>query len=272
MGKSGQICRKIASTLSSTGTPAFFLHPAEGLHGDFGMIMKGDAIIAISNSGETEVIHLLPLIKRLNLPLIALTGEPASTLAKAADVTLDTRIVEEACPMGLAPTASTTVALALGDALAIATLERKDFRAEDFVALHPGGASAAGSCEVDELIHPETALPLVSRDASLQEALGEMSEKRLGITGVVDAAGELVGVISDGDLRRGLQRHGDVAGLSARGLMTTNPKTIAAGALAEQALATMERHSITSLFVLANGSRKPVGIVHLHDLLKAGVV
>ncbi len=272
MGKSGQICRKIASTMASTGTPAFFLHAAEGMHGDLGMVMKGDVVLAVSNSGETEAVHLVPFLKRLNLPLIAMTGDPASTLARAADVVLDTSVKEEACPMGLAPTASTTAALALGDALAIAALERKGFRPEDFAVLHPGGTLGRRLRKVDELLHKGAELPLVHCETPLAATLAEMTNKRLGITGVVDDQGDLVGVITDGDLRRGLQRNPDMRRLRARDLMTTSPKTIPAGALAERAVATMEEHSITSLFVLADGTRKPVGIVHLHDLLKAGVV
>lgn len=272
MGKSGQICRKIASTLASTGTPAFFLHAAEGVHGDLGMLMKHDVVLALSYSGETEVIQLLPAIKRLALPLIAMTGNATSTLARAADVVLDASVAEEACPMGLAPTASTTVALGLGDALAVAVLERKRFRPEDFAVLHPGGKLGRRLLRIEELTHVGDTLPLVGDDATLQETLREMSDKRLGITGVIDRSGDLVGAISDGDLRRALQRFGELAGRSARDLMTTNPKTVPADALAEQALATMEKFSITSLFVVAGNGRRPVGIVHMHDLLKAGVV
>jgi len=272
MGKSGQICRKIASTLASTGTPSFFLHAAEGLHGDLGMLMKLDVVLALSHSGETEVVQLLPAIKRMALPLIALTGNTASTLAKAADVVLDASVAEEACPMGLAPTASTAVALGLGDALAIAVLERKRFRAEDFAVLHPGGNLGRRLMRIDELTHKRDAVPLVSQEASLQETLREMSEKRLGITGVVNRAGELVGAISDGDLRRALQRLDDLSTHVAADLMSTNPKSVPIDALAEQALATMENHSITSLFVLDERGRRPIGIVHMHDLLRAGVV
>ena len=272
MGKSGQICRKIASTLASTGTPSFFLHAAEGLHGDLGMLMKDDVVLALSYSGETEVVQLLPAIKRLALPLVALTGRAQSTLGKAADVVIDAGVVEEACPMGLAPTASTTVALALGDALAVAVLERKRFRPDDFAVLHPGGNLGRRLLKIGELTHQGVGLPLVPAVATLAETLSEMSEKRLGITGVVDRAGTLVGAVTDGDLRRALQRYGDLSGRSAGDLMTSNPKTVPIDALAEQALATMEKHSITSLFVLAEDGRRPVGIVHLHDLLRAGVV
>lgn len=272
MGKSGQICRKIASTFASTGTPSFFLHAAEGLHGDLGMLRKDDVVLALSYSGETEVIRLLPAVKRLALPLIAMVGARGSTLAGAADVVLDASVAEEACPMGLAPTASTTVALALGDALAVAVIERRQFRPEDFAILHPGGNLGRRLLRIDELSHSGEALPVVREDATLRETLREMSAKRLGITGVVDRRGTLVGAVTDGDLRRALERLGDLGDRRARDLMTRNPKTVPFDALAEQALATMERHGITSLFVLDAGGRAPAGIVHLHDLLKAGVV
>lgn len=272
LGKSGQVCRKIASTLASTGTPSFFLHASEGLHGDLGMLMKDDVVLALSYSGETEVVQLLPAIKRLALPLIALTGKVDSTLGRAADVVLDASVGEEACPMGLAPTASTTVALALGDALAVAALERKQFRADDFAVLHPGGNLGRRLLRIGELTHTGEQLPLVPAEASLAETLREMSQKRLGITGVVNAAGDLVGVVTDGDLRRALETRGDVGRCKARDLMTSNPKTVPIDALAEQALATMERHSITSLFVLDERGRRPVGVIHMHDLLRAGVV
>ncbi len=272
LGKSGQICRKIASTLASTGTPSFFLHAVEGVHGDLGMLNKDDVVLALSYSGETEVIRLLPVIKRLALPLIALVGALDSTLGRAADVVVDASIAEEACPMGLAPTASTTVALALGDALAVAVLERKQFRSQDFAALHPGGNLGRRLLRVEELAHTGEALPVVGERATMQETLREMSAKRLGITAVVGRGGALVGAVSDGDVRRALQRHGDLGAFVARQLMSTNPKTVPLDALAEQALATMEKHSITSLFVLAADGRTPSGIVHMHDLLRAGVV
>lgn len=272
MGKSGQVCRKIASTFASTGTPSFFLHAAEGLHGDLGMLRKDDVVLALSYSGETEVVRLLPVVKRLALPLIAMVGARESTLARAADVVLDAAVVEEACPMGLAPTASTTVALALGDALAVAVIERRQFRPEDFAVLHPGGNLGRRLLRIADLVHRDDALPVVSADATMREALREMTAKRLGITAVVDRRGALVGAITDGDLRRALERHGDLASFRARDLMTRNPKTIPADALAEQALATMERHSITSLFVVDVRGRAPAGVVHLHDLLRAGVV
>jgi len=273
MGKSGIICRKIAATFTSTGTPALFLHAAEAAHGDAGVFMKGDSIIALSNSGETdEILRLLPLIKRMDLPLIALTGDPTSTLARAADVVLDVSVAEEACPLNLAPTASTTAALALGDALAVALLERKGFGPDDFAVLHPGGALGRRLLKIEDLMHRGNEIPLVADTTPFQQTLLEITSKRLGVTGVLDANGALVGIITDGDLRRALATIEDVRGATAAAIMTRNPKTIVPGAFAEQAVAIMERHSITSLFVLTHDSRTPAGIIHVHDLLKAGVV
>jgi len=273
MGKSGLICRKLAATLTSTGTPALFLHAAEAAHGDAGVFMKGDVVVALSSSGETdEIVRLLPLIKRVELPLIALTGEITSTLARAADVVLDVSVAEEACPMGLVPTASTTAALALGDALAVALLGRKGFGPQDFAVLHPGGALGRRLQRVEDLMHAGAAIPLVGATTPFRDTLLEITSKRLGVTGVVDAAGALVGVITDGDLRRALERVENIRTVTAGEIMTRNPKTIAASALAEQAVAVMERLSITSLFVLADGSRQPAGLIHLHDLLRARVV
>jgi arabinose-5-phosphate isomerase len=273
MGKSGIICRKIAATLTSTGTPALFLHAAEASHGDAGVFMKGDAVLALSSSGESdEVVRLLPLIKRMELPLIALTGDLNSTLAKAADVVLDVAVEEEACPLGLAPTASTTAALALGDALAVALLQRKGFGPEDFAVLHPAGALGRRFLKVGDLLHRGDAMPIVGLTTPFAGILMEITSKRFGVTGVVDARGDLAGVITDGDLRRALGRLDDIRGAAAADLMTRNPKTIAATAFAAQAVAIMERHSITSLFILGESSHKPAGIIHLHDLLKAGVV
>ena len=272
IGKSGLICRKIAATLASTGTAATFLHAAEAVHGDFGVVAKGDVVLALSYSGEVEeLLRLLPLFKRHDLPVIAITGAPTSTLARAADVVLDGSVAEEACPLGLAPTASTTAALALGDALAVALLERNGFSETDFGALHPAGSLGRRLLTVGELMHHGDALPLVRADTPLADTLLEISEKRLGVTGVVDAHGDLIGIVTDGDLRRGLQRSRDLHRLSARDLMTANPKTIAGRALAARALAEMERFSITSLFVLEPDSRQPAGVIHLHDILKAGV-
>ena len=272
MGKSGIMCRKIAATLASTGTPALFLHAAEGIHGDSGMLMRGDVVVAVSYSGETaEVVSMLPLVKRLGLPLIAMTGRKTSALARAADAMLDVSVAEEACPLGLAPTASTTATVALGDALALALLEYRGFRAEDFAVLHPGGALGRRLLlRVSDLMHCGAEIPLVGVDTSLKDTLLEMTSKRLGVTGVCNEAGHLIGVITDGDLRRGLERVVEISGLAASSLMTVSPKTIAQEALAAEAVALMERHAITSLFILER--RRPIGIIHLHDLLKAGVV
>ena len=273
VGKSGIVCRKIAATLSSTGTPAVFLHAGEGSHGDLGTVARGDVMIAVSNSGEVaEVLRLLPVSKRLAIPLIAITGKPESSLGRAADVTLDVSVPEEACPLGLAPTASTTAQMALGDALAVALLEERGFSADDFALLHPGGALGRRLLRVEDLMHQGAALPLVRPEASLKDTLLEITSKRLGVTGVVDEAGVLVGIVTDGDLRRGLERAADVRTLTARDLMTRNPKTIGATALAAQAVALMERHAITSLFVLVDDTRRPAGVLHLHDLLRASVV
>ena len=282
VGKSGIVCRKIAATLASTGTPAFFLHAGEGSHGDLGTLVRGDVVLAVSNSGENEeVLNLLPVARRLDLPLIVISGRPDSSLARGADVVLDVSVPEEACPLGLAPTASTTVTMALGDALAIALLEERGFSIDDFALLHPAGALGRRLRRVEDIMHRGGEVPLVQADASLKDTLLEMTSKRLGLTGVVDAEGELIGVVTDGDLRRGLESTADVRTLSARDLMVRHrrsdragepPKTIAAGALAAEAVALMERHAITSLFILADGSRRPIGVIHLHDLLRAGLV
>lgn len=271
LGKSGLVCRKIASTLASTGTPALFLHAAEGLHGDIGMLTRGDVLLAVSYSGATEVIALLAPARRLGLPVVAMTGAPDSPLGRAADVVLDVAVAEEACPLGLAPTASTTATLALGDALAIALLERRGFSAEDFGTLHPGGALGRRLRRVDELMHVGDGMPLVAVDAEMKVALGEMSAKRLGLTGVVADDGTLAGIITDGDLRRAVQTRGDLLRFRAGDLMTRSPKTVPAGALAESALALMEQHAITALFIV-DADGRPAGVVHLHDLLRANVI
>ena len=275
LGKSGLICRKIAATLASTGTPAFFLHSGDGIHGDLGMVMKGDVILAISNSGETEeILKLLPHFKLHGIQLIVMTGNPDSSLAKAGDVVLNIR-VKEACPLGLAPTASTTAALAMGDALAVVLLEDKGFNEEDFAMRHPGGILGRKLfLRVEDLMHHGDGLPLVRQDTAVKDALFEITSKRLGVTGVTDAQGNLIGIITDGDLRRGLQNHGDKI-LSKRSdeLMTLHPKTIGKDVLAARALSEMEENSprpITCLFVLDRG-RKPVGVIHLHDILKTGI-
>ncbi len=275
MGKSGLIGRKIASTFASTGTPAFFLHPAEGLNGDFGMLAKDDVVIAISNSGEArEILEALPLIKRYGNPLIALTGNLNSTLAKAGDVCLNIHVKEEACPLGLAPTASTTATLALGDALAIALMQMKGFREKDFAMLHPGGTLGKRLLlKVEDLMHVGKALPMVLENTLMRDAIFEITSKRLGVTGVCNPDGQLVGVITDGDLRRALERYRDLFDRKASEVMTRNPKWIEKDALAAKAVQRMEEYSITSLFVFNQaGDRVPVGIIHLHDLLKAGVV
>jgi len=275
MGKSGLVCQKIAATMASTGTPAFFLHPAEGLHGDLGMLMKGDVVIAVSNSGETEeVTRILPVIKRMGLPLITMSGNPRSTLARAGDVFLDISVREEACPLGLAPTASTTATLAMGDALAVALLVRRGFREEDFALFHPGGALGKRLLlRVEDLMHSGDALPLVDESTLLREALFEITSKKLGVTGVRNERGELVGVFSDGDLRRSMVKGFDLLNRPVGELMNRQPKRIVRSELAAKAVQTMESFSITSLFVFDSPeSFTPVGIIHLHDLLKAGVV
>ncbi len=274
MGKSGLIGQKIASTMASTGTPAFFLHPAEGIHGDLGMIMKGDVVIAISNSGETdEVVRILPIIKRLGASLVAMTGNASSTLARAGDVFLDISVKEEACPLGLAPTASTTATLAMGDALAVALLLERGFKAEDFALFHPGGALGKQLIlRVEDLMNKGEAIPLVPAGMLMREALFVITAKGLGITGVTDGNGTLIGVITDGDLRRALEKGTDILGMAAGELMSRNPKRIGRTELAAKALQRMEEFSITSLFVFDDDrGEKPVGIIHLHDLLKAGI-
>lgn len=273
MGKSGLIGKKIAATLASTGTPALFLHPAEGIHGDLGMVTKGDAIIAISNSGETEeIIKLLPVFQRLAVPVIAMTGNLGSTLAKAAEVTIDVGVAEEACPMGLVPTASTTASLAMGDAIAMTLLDRRGFKEEDFACFHPGGRLGKRLIlRVEDLVHTGDAVPVVRFDTPMRDALFEITSKKMGITTVVDGAGKLVGVITDGDLRRYLEKSADLFDRKAGELAHGNPKVISGDALAAQAVSVMERHSITSLLTV-DGDGRPTGIIHLHDLLKAGVV
>ena len=238
IGKSGIISQKIASTLSCSGTPALFLHPAEGIHGDIGMVSKNDVVIAVSNSGETdELLKILPVIKRLGIKLIVVTGNPESLLSKSGDAVLDLGVQEEACPLGLIPTTSTAAAMAMGDALALALLERRGFKEEDFAALHPGGALGRKLLlRVEDVMHVREALPLVSEHDPMQVALIEMTSKRLGVTGVVTEQGELAGIITDGDLRRGLERKKNLLSLTVRDVMTRNPRTIEKEALAAQAL------------------------------------
>src|SRR5271165_1349490 len=303
MGKSGLIARKIAATLSSTGTPALYLHPVEALHGDLGMVVRGDVVLALSASGETEeILALLATIKRLRVPLIAMTGDAisgatarggkekskskaadksvrstrplpthASTLASAADVALDCSIAEEACSLGLAPTASTTTMLALGDALAVTLSEKRGFKEEDFANLHPGGKLGKRLARVESLMHSGEALPCVTLQTKMPDVIYEMSRKKLGVTAVVEGE-RLVGVISDGDLRRLLEKRGkDVLDLTASEAMTKNPRTIAPGEFAATALALMEEKKITSLMVV-DGGGKLEGIVHLHDLWSTELV
>lgn len=277
MGKSGLIGKKIAATLASTGTPALFLHPAEGAHGDLGMVTRGDTVIALSNSGETEEItRMLPALKRLNITLISLTGNSDSTLAKNSDVVINVGVAEEACPLGLAPTASTTAALAMGDALAVALLDKRGFKEEDFACFHPGGTLGKRLLlHVEDLMHIGNDIPKVTEHTLLKDAIYEISSKKMGVTAVLDQEGVLVGVISDGDLRRWMEKtekSGENLLLKkACDIMTKNPKVIGKNALAAEAVALMERYSITCLIV-AGPDLRPEGVIHLHDLLRAGVV
>jgi arabinose-5-phosphate isomerase len=272
MGKSGIIARKIAATLNSTGTPALYLHPAEAVHGDLGMLVRGDVVLALSSSGETEeILQLLATIRRIGSKLVTITGDriysgngKRSTLAAAADVALDCSIAQEACSLGLAPTASTTAMLALGDALALSLAEKRGFKEEDFANLHPGGKLGKKLARVFQLMHHGDAVPRVARDTRMPDVIYEMSRKGLGITTVVEN-NKLLGVISDGDLRRLLERRQDILSLSAGECMTANPKTIAAGEFAATALNIMEEKKITSLVVIGN-SGEVEGIIHLHDL------
>ena len=266
MGKSGIICKKISATLASTGTPSFFLHPAEAIHGDLGMIVGGDVVLAVSNSGETEeLVRLLQPIKRLGAQLVAITGNPASTIARNCDAHLSAAISEEACPLGLAPTASTTATLALGDALAMSLLLRKGFREEDFAVLHPGGKLGKRFLRVKDLMHSEDQLPVVNLHTGMRDVIYEMSKKGFGITAVVGDGGILRGVISDGDLRRLLQTSDDVLARTASECMKSDPVTIASDQLASAALQLMEQLKITSLLITADDGRLE-GILHLHDL------
>jgi arabinose-5-phosphate isomerase len=274
MGKSGLVGQKIASTMASTGTPAFFLHPAEGIHGDLGMIMKGDIVIGISNSGETEeILKILPSIKRLGANMVAMSGNPASNLARSCDVFLDVSVAEEACPLGLAPTASTTATLAMGDALAVALLVSRGFKAEDFAIFHPGGSLGKKLItRVEDLMHEGDAIPLVQEDTLMKEALFVITDKGLGVTGVCDSNGALKGVITDGDLRRSLEKGFDILNQRAAEIMKHGPLRIKRSELAAAALQIMEQRAITSLFVFENdGSPTPCGIIHLHDILRAGI-
>ena len=273
MGKSGHVGGKIAATLASTGTPAFFVHPGEASHGDMGMVTAKDVVLALSNSGETdEILTILPLIKRLGVPLIALTGRTDSALAREASVTLDVGVAQEACPLGLAPTASTTATLVMGDALAVALLEARGFTAQDFALSHPGGSLGRRLLvHITDVMHTGEGIPVVAEDASLSEALLEMTRKRLGMTAVVDLAGRLLGIFTDGDLRRTLDRNVDVRATPIRQVMTPGCMTIRANVLAAEALEMMDHHKINALLV-TNERDEVVGALNVHDLLRAGVV
>ena len=272
MGKSGHIARKIAATLASTGSPAFFVHPGEASHGDMGMITQADVVIALSNSGNTaEVVTLLPLIKRLGVPLISLTGSAKSTLAQSANINLDVSVKSEACPLDLAPTTSTTVALVMGDALAIALLEARGFTAEDFAFSHPGGALGRKLLlKVEDIMHSGSRIPRVSMSTRLSDALLEITAKGLGMTTVMDEHNQLIGVFTDGDLRRTLENNVDIHKVTIGTLIGKKCTTIAGRLLAAEALAIMEEKSITAL-VVVNETKQVAGIIHLHDILKAGV-
>lgn len=273
MGKSGHVGGKVAATLASTGTPAFFVHPGEASHGDLGMITRADLVVAVSNSGETaEIITILPLLKRLGVPLITLTGAPRSTLGQAASVALDVGVAEEACPLNLAPTASTTAALAMGDALAVALLESRGFTREDFALAHPGGTLGRRLLlRVADVMNSGAAVPRVGPDAPLSEGLLEMTRKSLGMTAVVDPAGHLLGVFTDGDLRRAVDRAVDIHHTPMRAVMTTDCKTIGPGALAAEAVRLMEQFKITALLVV-DEHEVVVGALNVHNLFRAGVM
>lgn len=273
MGKSGHVAKKIAATFASTGSPAFFIHPGEAKHGDFGMITRKDVLIVISNSGETEeILAILPFLKHLGVPLITLTGKPNSTLARAATINIDVGVEKEACPLNLAPTSSTTAALVMGDALAISLLEKRGFTAEDFARSHPGGTLGRRLLlKVDDIMHQGDAIPKVDFDATLKTALVEMTQKKLGVTTILDAEGQLAGIFTDGDVRRALDKNVDIHTINIHQIMTKNPKQIPTGTLAAEALNIMEKYKITSLIV-ANQKNELAGIIHLHDILRAGVL
>ena len=272
MGKSGFIAKKIAATLTSTGTPALYLHPAEGVHGDLGIIVRGDVVIAVSNSGGTiEIVEILPALKRFGVKLIGLVGNSSSALAKECDVVIDVSVHEEACPLNFAPTASTTAALAMGDALALALLEKRGFQAEHLAVFHPGGQLGRRLLRVGDLMHVGSEMPIVFEQTLMRDAILEISTKRLGMTTVVDAGGRLTGVVTDGDLRRGLEKYSDLLDRSAGECMTRHPKVIDRDELGARAVQVMEQYKITSLPIV-DAKNRPEGVIHLHDLLEAGVV
>ena len=273
MGKSGIICQKIAATFASTGTPAFFLHPAEAIHGDLGVVRSDDVVVALSYSGETgEVLRLLERIRRLGARLVAITGKPSSTLAKAADIALDCSVTEEACPLNLVPTASTTAALAMGDALAMALLTAKGFKEEDFAHLHPGGELGKKLMRVESLMQTGEECPIVRAAANLRDVIYEMSSKKLGMTCVVDERNRLLGIITDGDLRRHMSKPEGLFDRTAEALMTRNPVVVDGSMLAAEALNIMESRKITSLVIVSDPDKVVAGVVHLHDLWRTGLV
>jgi len=274
VGKSGLICKKIASTLSSVGTPAVFLHPGDSLHGDLGMLQKGDVLFIVSNSGETEeVVKILPWIKRMDFETVVVTGDANSTIASCADIVLNVK-VDEACPYNVVPTSSTTAVLALGDAIAVALMQKREFKLEDFASLHPGGSLGRKLLlKVSDLMHTGDAVPGVDQDDLMKDVILEITSKRLGVAGVMNENQELVGVITDGDLRRAIEKYDGLLAKKAKDVMTANPKGIRKDALAAYALKRMEEFSITSLFVMEeDGERKPIGIIHIHDLLRAKIM
>ncbi|WP_022849749.1 KpsF/GutQ family sugar-phosphate isomerase [Limisalsivibrio acetivorans] len=272
MGKSGLIGKKIAATLASTGTPSLFLHPAEGVHGDLGMLVRGDLVIALSNSGETrEILDILPIIKRFNIPLVSIVGKKDSTLARKSNCSIDAGVEKEACPLNLAPTASTTAALAVGDALAVALLEKRGFNQDDFAVFHPSGTLGKKLLlKVEDIFNSGDNVPMVTPDTKVSEAVLEISTKGFGCTAVVDENGVLIGILTDGDLRRGLEKYKDIFSRNVSEVYTPGPKKIKKTAMAAKALAVMEEFSITSLLTVDDDG-KPDGIVHLHDLLRAGL-
>ncbi len=272
IGKSGIVARKIASTLASTGTASYYLHPSEGMHGDIGVVMKDDVVVCVSKSGNTdELTKLIPILKKIGVPIITLTGNLRSALALKSDVVLDVGVEEEACPFNLAPTASSTAALAMGDALAVALVHRRGFRPEDFAFFHPGGSLGRQlTLRVEDVMFTDDAVPKVGLGAPLQEVIYEIARKRFGSTCVVDSDGRLAGIITDGDLRRLLQRTRDIWHLQAKDIMTARPKVVEVGAMAVEALHLMEEFNILQVIVV-DAERRPVGMIHLHDLLEAGL-
>ncbi len=274
IGKSGHIGRKISSTLSSTGTPSYFLHPSEAIHGDIGVVTSTDIIILISNSGESEeIINLIPAVKKLGVKIISLVGNMNSTIAKQSDYLIDVSVEKEACPLDLAPTSSTTATLVIGDAIAIALLEEKKFKKEDFALRHPGGLLGKKLLlTVNDIMHKEKMIPLVNVNQSTKKLIMEMTSKKLGVVGIVDDEKKLVGIVTDGDLRRGIEKFNNIFQENTDKIMVKNPKTIDKNLLAIDALTVMEKYNITSLFVIENkNSMIPVGIIHIHDILKVGI-